>query len=341
MIKKFGVLFKNEIYTLMKHLKFYKEYLLESVKSIDDIYHTYYSDIVRTFFDMIIAADPTTKPNKMGGYCKWLLNLYKNDSNFNLEDLYKATEYLKLFHRFKSKLPSKNKDINNIKSLPDLARIIEPFEEPVPELLSSAENKNAAFVHSFEDFDLYIPTTYEQARDLGRGTRWCTSADSDHGRRLFENYIFKGKLYILITKKEPDIKYQFHFEELQFMDRYDAPIRKSFFDLYPDVKEYFQPQIDEILKYLDFKSFTREMKRNTKNILLFYKDGEGEVLIEINITQGLGWVNGEILWRIYSNFYGYGYKQIQEIMLKKIEKELNIKLRFVDASFTNLTANLF
>ncbi len=238
----------------MKHLKSYGDYIFESVMNLDDIYYKHYlNKMNRDVFKLIISYDPTSRPKKLGKYSKWLLGLYDVKKK-NLEDFYKATEYLKLYDRFKHNIDIK--DINQIKSLPELAKIIEPFEEPAPEFLSSEENKKKAFVKSFEEYDLYIPQTYEQSRDLGRGTKWCTAADSENGKELFSEYTSKGKLYILISKEDPKYKYQFHFEDMQFMDIYDSGIDLLKFLKYrPDVEKYFKPQMDEMMEYLNFSKY--------------------------------------------------------------------------------------
>ncbi len=256
----------------MKHLKVYTEYLLESVKSVDDIYDKYYSSIPREEFDIIVVADPTTKPEpddtgsyrtptKMGIYCKWLLSLYAS-GNLNLEDIYKATEYLKLYHRFKHELSTEKRNINNIENLPELAKIVEPFEKAAPELLSSSENKKKAFIKSFENYDLYIPITYEQSRDLGRNTKWCTAADSEDGIKQFLNYKKRGILYILISKTDPSFKFQFHFEDRMFMDRYDSEIDLiKFLNDNPDIDKYFQDYFDPFKNGVIKKSKIIELEK--------------------------------------------------------------------------------
>ncbi len=319
----------------MNHLVFYNDYLLESVKSIYFIYDTYYKDIPREEFDIIIVSDPTTKPEpdntgsyrtptKLGVYCKWLLNLYVSN-NLKIEDVYKATEYLRLYHRFKHTLPIKQRNIDNIKSLPDLAKIVEPFKEPIPELLSSTENKKAAFVKSFENYDLYIPQNYEQSRDLGRGTEWCTAADSDEGRKHFKRYDQWGKLYILISKTDHTEKYQLYFEEVQFMDRFDEKINlRSFLEKNTDLKDFLKPQIDKMLEYLNFKAFKRVRLDMYPNCTFFIKDGE--VVLEYD-----GYSSFQVHYIIcdiiddYLDFEHTGINRRDYFLREKIEEAFDMK----------------
>ncbi len=284
--------------------------------SIEDIYNKYYSKIDKEDFDTLIAVDPTTKPNKMGIYCKWLLKIYKEGKG-DWEDYYKATEYLRLYDRFKHLLPVEQRDINNIEDLPDLAMVIEPFEEQRPEFLSSAENKKAAFVESFKKYDLYIPTTYEQSRDLGRGSKWCTAADSEDAKQTFKNYFSKGKLYIFISKTDPKQKYQFHFEERQFMDRYDKHIvLETFLDKNPDIKEYFKPQIEKMLEYLKFENYEIITKPQFPDVTFFCLNGE--LLMEWDKFRL--WVYHSKIWSVFQNYYGYDDSKINYIISVKMNK---------------------
>ncbi len=312
----------------MKHLVSFN--IFESVMDLDDIYNKYYrNQMNRDIFRVIISYDPTSRPNKLGKYSKWLLNLYDLKKE-NLEDFYKATEYLKLYDRFKHTLPIEKRNINNIVSLPVLARIIEPFEEPAPELLSSDENKKKAFVKSFKNFDLYIPTTYEQSRDLGRGTKWCTAADSKDGEATFFHYNNKGTIYILISKKDTREKYQFHFEEGQFMDRYDSGIHLlTFMDNHPDIKEYFKVRIHEILKFLEFDTFEERKIDDIPDRTFYLKDGV--IAMEKDDRNNVVWVGAKIfkICTLYAN--RLQMTDITKMINQKMSDKLEIKLaRFME-----------
>lgn len=58
-----------------------------------------------------------------------MLTLYAKN-NLKLEDLYKATEYLTDFDKYKAKLAKK--DINQYKSLPDLFDVLEEVKSAAP-----------------------------------------------------------------------------------------------------------------------------------------------------------------------------------------------------------------
>jgi hypothetical protein len=74
---------------------------------------------------------------------------------------------------------------------------------------------------------LAIPQTEEASCAVGSGTRWCTSAREDN---QFEYYNEQGNLYVWIEKGD---KYQFHFEDGQFMDSRNRPIS-------PEKMHYFR-----------------------------------------------------------------------------------------------------
>jgi len=204
--------------------------LLLEAASLDDIYAKYYSQIPEEEFREIVAADPTAKEDKMGKYSKWLLALYTS-GNLKLEDLYKATEYLTTFHRYKAKLD--RKDIGQYKSLPDLYAAIEPYADNTQAASHKEEirkiKQNTEKVYEDDEWLVIVPLTKEAAIEYGKNTQWCTAATTSNN--MFKYYASDGKLYININKKTGR-KYQFHFETRQFMDENDRNI---------DIEKDFKP----------------------------------------------------------------------------------------------------
>ena len=196
------------------------ESLLFEAYSLNDVYQKYYSNIDQNVFSQIVSADPTSGSNKMGKYSKWLLWLYQNN-NLKLEDLYKATEYLTLFHKFKNKI--ENNDIGKYQSLPELYRAVQPFEgqKTHGEEVRDIKNGEAEKVYEDDTWLVVVPHTERAACYYGKGTKWCTAATD--GNNMFNTYNDEGFLYININKKN-NTKYQFHFESEQFMDATDEEI---------------------------------------------------------------------------------------------------------------------
>ena len=219
----------------MDFLKLINEELSNLLESkVEDIYARYYSAIRYDDFDKIVRADPTTpikgnQPDKLGRYSQWLLRLYAN-KKLKLEDLYKATDYLKVFDRYKQHEKIKIKDINHIKSLPDLYRNVQQVIVAIQqgqdltrgETERSVKTNEVEKVYEDSKWLVVVPKTMRAACYYGKNTQWCT-ASNDVNRNQFEYYNKQGPLYINIDKIN-NKKYQFHLESGQFMDEEDDPI---------------------------------------------------------------------------------------------------------------------
>ena len=225
----------------------------------------------KEFMDLILA-DPTTRLNnvdvetanseelskiKAGSYVPWLVKNYllpktesapgeysyerelKKAKEVFLEDLYKVTDDLKKFERFKGRLPKEMRDINKL--TPDqLYDAVKDFDLTLA-TTTKAERKSAP-VHPgaklvFDGPDWRV-IEIEDKGQVGKEaacfyggnnveTRWCTSAP---GASWFERYIKDGPLYVIFNPNDTDLspntglpknRYQFHFPSNQFMDKDD------------------------------------------------------------------------------------------------------------------------
>jgi hypothetical protein len=227
----------------------------------------------KEFMDLVLA-DPTTRLNnvdietatseelgkiKAGSYVPWLVKHYlmpKTESERKpgdytyekelkvakevfLEDLYKVTDDLKKFERFKGRLPKEMRDINKL--TPDqLYDAVKDFDLTLA-TTTKAERKSAP-VHPGAKLVFDGPNwRVVEIEDKGKvgkeaacfyggnnvETRWCTSAP---GASWFERYIKDGPLYVVFNPNDTDIspntglpktRYQFHFPSNQFMDKDD------------------------------------------------------------------------------------------------------------------------
>lgn len=209
------------VYSLMDRLC--ETTLLTEAMSLDDIHQKYYNDIDKETFDKIVSSDPTSKPNKKGKYTEWLLNLYKS-GKLKIEDLYKATGYLRAFNDFKHRL--RGIDIGQIKSLPELYDTVRPFLDNPEQATSKSDEirklkKGATKIYEDDRWLIIRPMTKDAAIYYGKGTQWCTAAteSENYYDRYVEDY-GEGCLYINIDKKKKR-KYQFCFESDEFMDERD------------------------------------------------------------------------------------------------------------------------
>ncbi len=223
-------------------------------------------------FIQLVSADPTTKMNnvdvetadskelekvKAGKYVQWIIKNYltpkterqPGDNGYErevgqskqtfMEDLYKVTDDLKKFERFKGKLPAESRDINKL--TPDsLYDAVKDFDLTLAST-TKAERKTAPvhpggkLVYDGQDWRVI------EIKDKGavgkeaacfyggnnQETRWCTSAP---GASWFDRYIKDGPLYVIFNPNDTDIspmtglpknRYQFHFPSNQFMDKDD------------------------------------------------------------------------------------------------------------------------
>lgn len=246
-------------------------------------------------FNNLVQADPTTRLNdvdienaskedlgkiKAGSYVDWLVRQYINVPTERqpgeigyerelstmrerfFEDLYKVTEDLKKFERFKKRLPLEKRDINklNVQSLYDA---VKDFDLTLA-TTTKAERKQAE-VHPGAKMIYDSPNLRViEITDKGAAgkeaacfyggnqqeTRWCTSAP---GLSHFEYYINKGPLYVIFDPSDTNVspktglpieRYQLNFETDQYMDRHDHSI--NLIDMlngpWKPLKELFKPK---------------------------------------------------------------------------------------------------
>jgi hypothetical protein len=246
-------------------------------------------------FIELVNADPTTRANnvdmetadskelakvKAGKYVQWLIKSYLSPSTERqpgengyerevkqvkdtfMEDLYKVTDDLTKFEKFKNKLPQDMRDINKL-SPSSLYDAVKDFDLTIA-TTTKAERKSAP-VHPGSKL-LYDGPTWRviEIKDKGaigkeaacfyggnqQETRWCTSAP---GLSYFERYIKDGPLYVVYKSEDTDVspttglpkeRYQFHFPSNQFMDKDDRSVDlvKYLNGPMSELKDFFKPE---------------------------------------------------------------------------------------------------
>ena len=242
-----------------------------------------------------VAADPTTRLNnvdlgnmspedsnkvKAGKYVDWLINQYLSleterepgENGYDrelakvrdtfMEDLYKVTDDLTKFERFKSKIKGE-RDINKL-TADQLYDAVKDFDLTLA-TTTKAERKSAEVhpgskmvydganwrVIEIEDKG---PVGKEAACFYGgnnQETRWCTSTPGTD--QWFNRYIKDGPLYVLFNPNDTDVspttglpknRYQFHFPSNQFMDKDDR--QQDLVQLLngpmTELKDFFKPE---------------------------------------------------------------------------------------------------
>lgn len=273
-------------------------------------------------FLQLVQADPTTKLNnvdpetanskelekiKAGKYVNWLIKSYLNpetertsqDRGYEeevkqmkerfMEDLYKVTNDLKKFDRFKSRLDVDKREIQNL-TPSSLYELVKDFS--LEKTKASKEEKQQAsetYQHPGGEI-IYRGNSWTVAKITDAGalgkdaacfyggyylepskgeTRWCTSSP---GLDWFTRYIKDGPLYVVIPNNWsgkrgeksglPAERYQFHFPSNQFMDTADRQIDLVGFlnGQGSELKQVFKPEFAKGLtlggEKLNIDSFT-------------------------------------------------------------------------------------
>tara|TARA_R110000803_G_scaffold61444_3_gene121272 strand:+ start:12413 stop:13744 length:1332 start_codon:yes stop_codon:yes gene_type:complete len=261
---------------------------------------------IKTLND-IVLSDPTTRSSgntikKAGKYVNWILKQYlrlesnveaqygtpqfkkelKEKSDLFFEDLYKTTEDLQKFDRFKSKIDVELRDINKL-TIDTLFNTVKDFSLEKA-ITTKAERKEmdvhpgAKQVYNGSKYDVYM---IEDQGELGKEaacfyggqnkeTRWCTSAP---GLSYFNTYIKQGPLYVLVDKTDTEVgeisglpkhRYQFHFPSNQFMDVSDRQVNLVEFLLGEEegLREFFKPEFMRGLSNSDGTEVTVEYPRD-------------------------------------------------------------------------------
>ena len=254
----------------------------ESLELTEDIegMKKYYTKIPEDKFQSLIELDPTYKPgsNNAGTYGKWILNL-ANKNNGNIPNIGHVTDALKRFDTNKKQL--KNKDIMQFKSIDEIDKYLnnennynelsdrQKLRQTQKSVSKTDINKDAEKVFESNNWEVWIPHTYEASCKLGRGTQWCTATTET--RDYFDGYTRDGKLYININKKTGE-KYQFHFESESFMDANDEEIDiNKFFIDNADLAEFYEDKSKEAKHAVILNNKARSIENST---LVYTNDDE-------------------------------------------------------------------
>ena len=255
----------------------------------------------------MVMTDPTTRIDgdnikKAGKYVNWIIKQFlqiepnieasygtpqfkkefKEKTDLFFEDLYKTTDDLIKFDRFKSQIDDELRDINKL-TIDSLFNTVKDFSLEKAST-TKAERKEmkvhpgAELVYSGSKYDVYM---IEDQGDLGKEaacfyggqnkeTRWCTSAP---GLSYFNTYIKQGPLYVLVDKTDTEVgdisglpkhRYQFHFPSNQFMDVNDRQINLVDFLLGEEegLKQFFKPEFMKGLSNADGTEISVEYPRD-------------------------------------------------------------------------------
>jgi Leucine-rich repeat (LRR) protein len=248
----------------------------------------------RTEF-ILTATEEEMEKVKVGKYTQWLLknfvaptfddtderaNIEKGTAEYKrmmkdyqslfFEDLYKITEDLKKYERFKNQLPQDKRDINKISSS-ELYDLVKDFRlEKTKASKDEKEKAKTSYQYPGSEIVFRGPKwtliKIEDKGELGKGaavffggyqdgdngeSRWCTSAP---GLSYFNGYIKDGPLFVVLPNDDkgqvgkrtglPVERFQFHFPSNQYMDRHDRQINLVEYLNGPmeELKDFFKPE---------------------------------------------------------------------------------------------------
>lgn len=227
----------------------------------------YYPNIPDEKFMYYIKLDPTYKDgsNNAGNYGKWILGLANKGE---IENIGHVTDVLRRFEETKNSL--KNKDIMKYKSVDEVEDMLNnddsykdlSHRQEVRQRQKDRKNadlgKEAKLVYEDSDWEVWVPESYAASCKLGQGAKWCTaSTEDDYYYNYYKNQ-YGGDYYINISKKDPSVKFQFHFPSGQFMDVEDAPINLAkFMEKYPALKDfYYENEVKSLFHDIDLEAKT-------------------------------------------------------------------------------------
>ena len=215
-------------------------------------------------------------PDKNSDYQKKLKEL----QDLFLEDLYKTTEDLIKFDRFKNQIDLQKRDINKINSVDELYDLTKDFSlekatTTKAEQKEKRKREEVDYLYDGDRWEVVVPKTKAVSCDMAGAplTRWCTASSNWN---YYERYSKDGPLYMIRDKNdivtsggkgegEPRPKYQFHFPSNQFMDVDDRSVDLqkllSVGGELSELREFFK---DEFAKFLN-KDYGDEVRVSYPN----------------------------------------------------------------------------
>lgn len=259
-------------------------------------------------FLTLVQADPTSNMNNVdpnttnereldrihvGNYTQWIINQYLNPKTERsrdeygyadeakrvkevfMEDLYKVTDDLKKFDKFKRRLPEESRDINKLDTI-KLYDLVKDFSLEKTKG-TKTEKREAAVSYSYPGSEIlfkgpnWTVVKISDTGELGRSaanffggyhlgakdgeTVWCTSSPGYTNH--FFNHIKDGPLYVIlpnswsgergVKSNLPKERFQFHFPSNQFKDihNHDIDSIKYLNGPMKELKEVFKTEFAE------------------------------------------------------------------------------------------------
>lgn len=243
------------------------------------------TSVIPDDFDLEKASPEDMEKIKVGKYTQWIVkhflkptvtaeygtkeyeNELKEKRRLFMEDLFKLTDDLKKYDRFKNSFQGEDKDITKItpqrvyqlvkdlklaKTKGEIKKEVSGYSHPGATIEIETPNWTVVKIEGTG------PEQHEAAKFYGgcyladQGeTRWCTSSP---GLSYWKQYLADGPLYVVLPNDAggkvgqksglPVERYQLHFPSDQFMDREDHSfdIVEMLTTKWKELKEYFKKE---------------------------------------------------------------------------------------------------
>lgn len=200
-------------------------------------------------------------------YFEWVGKVFDN-INFN-ENFAKLAEAIKQFEKISTNLPKT--DINQYQSAGELIDALTKYNNRVRREVTKVQGGNV--VYDDGKFFVVNPLTHDASCYYGKGTKWCTAAESDY---QFKKYNEDGKLFYILdrTKATNDPLYKVallkKFDgDTIYYDSKDDVVKQGWIlqtnelnDILSSVDSYLTDEYGEQLKiYSDKASAKKERER--------------------------------------------------------------------------------
>lgn len=205
---------------------------------------------------------------------KYLMWVGKNFDGINFEENFpKLYNALNKFTKLSTNLPKT--DINQYQNLDDLLNTISVYENRERRDVKKVEGGNVVY----DDGKLFVvnPLDYNASCYYGRGTKWCTAAETD---THFKKYNEDGKLFYIIDRTKPTsdpfykIAYLRKFDgEKKYFDAKDEYVKSGwifgtdqFNKMDSSIEKYLSTEFGEQLKIYTDRELARKEKERLRKL---------------------------------------------------------------------------
>jgi hypothetical protein len=207
---------------------------------------------------------------------KYLDWVGKHMDGVNFEDnLSKVSEALNKFVKISSNLPIT--DLYQYKNVGQLLSALAEYEGRQRRVVKKVEGGNV--VYDDGRFFVVNPLTHDSSCYYGKGTKWCTTADSDH---QFNRYNQDGKLFYILDRSAPSDNKYYKVALLQkfdgdrtYYDALDATTNSGWIfgtnklnEILSSVDEYIKSTYPEQVKIFTDKELAKKEKERLERVRL-------------------------------------------------------------------------